>query len=222
MDRIGERTSVSGRDWRCSSSRSRSSSARRRGRWGETAAARCGGGLRVAGRRRDPAHRVDGRPRQPEPLHRGRDGDRRGAVPHLRPALRVRPRRQAHPAARDRAADEGERRHLRRRPHVDGPHPARRQVAGRAAAHRRRRRLHLQPDPRQQADLVPAGGQGHQARRGGRRHHGALHHVRPQGGHAVRGRVRPPGAHLGQGQESRRSSAALPTSCRSSAAGPSR
>ena len=152
-------------------------------------------------RRRHAAHRLDGRPRQPEPLHRGRDGDRRGAVPHLRPALRVRPRRQAHPAARDRAADEGERRHLRRRPHVDGPHPARREVAGRAAAHRRRRRLHLQPDHRQQADLVPAGGQGHQARRGGRRHHGALHHVRPQGGHALRGRVRPPGAHLGQGQD---------------------
>ena len=80
----------------------------------------------------------------------------------------------------------------------------------------------LQPDHRQQADLVPAGGQGHQARRGGRRHHRALHHVGAQGGHALRGRVRPPGAHLGQGQAVRRSSAAPPTRRRSSAAGPSR
>ena len=153
-----------------------------------------------AGRRRDAAHRLDGRPRQPQPVHRGRDGRVRGALPHLRPRLRLRPRRQAHPAAGHRAADQGERRHLGRRPHLDGAHPAGRQVAGRAAADRQRRGVQLQPHHRQQADLVPAGGQGHQARRGGGRHHRALHHVGAQGGHALRGRLRHPRAHLGQGQ----------------------
>ena len=44
-------------------------------------------------RRRHPAHRVDRRPRQPEPVHRGRDGGLRSALPHLRPRLRLRPRR---------------------------------------------------------------------------------------------------------------------------------
>ena len=155
----------------------------------------------IAGRRRRcAAHRLDGGPRQPQPVHRGRDGRVRGPVPHVRPAVRVRPGRQADPAARDGAAHAGERRHLRRRPHVDRPHPARCAVAGRAAADRRRRRLQLQPDHRQPADVLPAGRQGHQARGGGGRHDGALHHVGAQGGHAVRDRLRHTRAHLGQGQ----------------------
>ncbi len=158
------------------------------------------GGDGVSRRRRDLAHRLDGRPRQPEPVHRGRDRGVRGAQPHVRPPLRLRPGRQAVPAARRRAAHQGERRHLRGRAHLDRQDPARGGVAGRRAADRRGRRLQLQPHHRERPDDLPAGGQGHQARRGRRRHHRALHHVGAQGGHAVRDRLRHPGARLGQGQ----------------------
>ena len=75
----------------------------------------------------------------------------------------------------------GQRRHLGRRQDLDDPHPERRQVPGRGAADRRRRRLHLQlhhQEPHDEPDQLHGG---HQDGDGARPHHGADRLLRAQG-----------------------------------------
>ena len=136
-------------------------------------AARRGLGERLAGRVRGRhlPRRLAARARQPQPVHRAPRPGLRDLAPQLRLPRRL--RRQG-PLAQARAGRElgG----LRRRQDLDVQDPPGRQVAGRRAAHRQGRRLHLQLHRRQRPADARHLHRRHHRRRGDRRLHGRDHH----------------------------------------------
>ena len=106
--------------------------------------------------------------------------------------------------------------------HLDLQHPPRRELAGRCAAHRERRRLHLQLHHQEQSLCLHVLHDQHQD---GRRHrpvHRQVHPRQAQGRHAALLGADPAAAHLGQDLGQRRRHTPTSTSRRSWARGPSR
>ena len=175
------------------------------------------GGFAVAGHPRHTARRLGQRARQPQPVHRLLDLVVPRLSPQLRPAHRVHGGRR-HPGARPgRELD-----HQRRRARVDVQAAARRQVAGRRAVHRRRRRLHLRLHHQEPAGRLHQLHDRHHQGGSRRRPHGQVHDGQAQGEHARDGRTDRARAHLEQDQPARPQGPPSRTSRRSSAPGRSR
>ncbi len=146
-----------------------------------------------------PAGRLVREPRQPQPVHR--PAERR--LRHLPSELRLsRQLRRQHAGADPRRRDELVA--LRRRQNLDVQDPPGRQVAGRSAAHRRRRRLHLQLHHQEPDDRLHQLHPVHQGRRRPRPLHRAFRLRQAQGRHPADVGTHPPRAHLEQDQPGRR------------------
>ena len=143
----------------------------------------------------DLPRRLASRARQPQPVHRAPRPGLRDLAPQLRLPRRF---RGQGPLAQARARRELD--GLAGRQDLDVQDPPGRQVAGRPAADRQGRGVHLQLH-RQERPADPGHlHRRHHRRRGHRRLHGRHHHREAEVQHARHGRADHPRAHLEQGQ----------------------
>ena len=177
------------------------------------------GGTGIEGR---PPHRLAERARQPEPVHRLGELFLRDLGAAVRLPLRLRRGRTADPRPGGRVPDQGERRHLAGRQDLDDQAAAGGEVAGRPAADRGRRRVHVQLQHQERVVRLRHHDHRHRPRRGRRPVHGEDRLHAAEGGHGTALAADPPASTSGRRSAPRSSRVPTPTSPRSSAVVPSR